>query len=108
MEVVNQPFDNRLTELKAQGTGADGVAKLAFDNRVNSFGFPALTIQTCQTGLRDAIRPRLPLGVSDFAVTPNRGDQISRMKSTAVKALVSQQPPHSTLTLIRAKTSGLA
>ena len=100
MDVVNQSFDNGFTALEAQGAGADGVAKLAFDNRVDRFDFPALPIQACLTGFSHAIGACLPFRISDLAKATNGRDQVGGMKSATVKAAIGQSPPLATVARI--------
>lgn len=45
MNVVNQTFDKHFSKMKSSGSGTYSIAKLALDDRVNSFALPTLPIE---------------------------------------------------------------
>jgi hypothetical protein len=58
MNVINQAFDSRLTALQKLNTGANVLAKFAFNHRMGGFTFPALPKETLQPRQRDEIGTR--------------------------------------------------
>ncbi len=93
MDVVDETFDKDLAEVKARGSRADRIAKLAFDDGINGLALPTLSIKAIQARLSHQFSPGNSFLGAQCAALSHRRNNVAFFDLSAIKASIGQNEP---------------